>query len=523
MVGNILVVDDDLKVLEILEKTLRKKGHEVSVARDAEEALGHYKNNAPDMVILDIMLPDMDGRDLLQIMRSVPGVEDVPALVLSANSDPEVMVKTLSCGADDFLVKPFSLREFNAKVQKVLGSHRNVRALAERAEELQSEVSKEQASNVQINKELKRQLLATRTLFDVSQELNRLLDLDEMINGLALTLIGELKISSMAILTIQRERDDHFYLQGAKGLEKDRMSDLAIKRNSELARWLMSNPKPQKLKSEKAGWSHKLPDLRLAIFDYVAPVIVKQKLRGMVFTGPRLTKKEFTSYELDMFQSICNSAGIGLDNARLFAELQNTYLSTVKALVSIIEAKDTYTKGHTERVADYAIALGKKMSLTKDDIRDLAFGAVLHDIGKLVVYERILNKPGSLNEAEWEVLKEHPVIGANIIANMDFLSGTSSLVRHHHEQYDGTGYPDGLKADSIPLGARIIAVADSFDAMTTDRSYRKALSRKVALDTLRSKAGSQFDPTVVDRFIELIEVDGFTPRVRNENLAAKKS
>lgn len=521
MVGNILVVDDDLKVLEILEKTLKNKGHAVSIARDAEEALGHYKNNTPDMVVLDIMLPDMDGRDLLKIMRSVPGVEDVPALFLSANSDPDVMVKTLSCGADDFLVKPFSLREFNAKVQKVLGSHRNVRALAERAEELEFEVSKEQASNVQINKELKRQLLAMRTLFDVSQELNRRLDLDEMINGLALTLVGELQISSMAILTILRERDDHFHLQGVKGLEKDRISDLTVKRDSELARWLMSNPRPQRLKSEKAGWSHKLPDLRLAIFDYVAPIIVKQKLRGMVFTGPRLAKKDFTSYDLAMFQSICNSAGIGLDNARLFAELQNTYLSTVKALVSIIEAKDPYTKGHTERVADYAIALGKKMMLTKDDIRDLAFGAVLHDIGKLVVYERILNKPGSLDANEWEVLKEHPVIGANIIANMDFLAGTAPLVRHHHERFDGEGYPDGLKGEDIPMGARIIAVADSYDAMTTDRSYRKALSRKVALDTLRSKAGSQFDLHVVDAFIELIDVDGFVPRARNENVVAK--
>jgi response regulator RpfG family c-di-GMP phosphodiesterase len=517
MSGNILVVDDDPKVLEILEKTLKNKGHDVHVARDAEEALGRYKIRIPDMVILDIVLPDMDGRDLLKIMRSVPGVNDVPALFVSASSDPETMVNALSCGADDFLVKPFSLQEFNAKVHKVLGSYESTRALAERAEELESEVSEKKASNKQINRELKRQLLAMRTLFDISQDLNRRLDLDEMINGFSLTLVGELQLSSLALFTTRRERDDCFYLQGLKGIDRDRMKDLTLKTDSKFAEWVISNPRPQKLvgreNEEQLGI---LPDRRLAVFEYVSPIVVKQELKGIVFVGPRLSEKEFTSSELDMLRSMCNSAGIGLDNARLFRELQNTYLSTVKALVSIIEAKDPYTKGHTERVADYTIALGRKMGLPKDAIRDLAFGAVLHDIGKLVVYERVLNKPGRLSEDEWASLKEHPSIGASIIENMDFLMGTVDLVRHHHEAYDGTGYPDGLAGEQIPLGARIISVADSYDAMTTDRSYRKALSSTVALDSLKAKAGSQYDSEVVKYFVELIEVDRFVPHKRRD-------
>jgi response regulator RpfG family c-di-GMP phosphodiesterase len=519
MPGNILVVDDDPKVLEILEKTLKNKGHDVAVARDAEEALGRYKARMPDMVILDIVLPDMDGRDLLKIMRSVPGVDDVPALFVSANSDPETMVSALNCGADDFLVKPFSLQEFNAKVHKVLGSHESTRALAERAVELESEVSEKRASNEQINRELKRQLLAMRTLFDVSQDLNRRLDLDEMINGFALTLVGELQLSSIALFTIKRERDDCFYLQGVKGMDRDRMSDLTLKTGSEFAEWVMSNPRPQKLVRRKGQkWLEVLPDARLAVFEYVTPIVVKQELKGIVFTGPRLSEKEFTFSELDMLQSMCNSAGIGLDNARLFRELQNTYLSTVKALVSIIEAKDPYTKGHTERVADYTIALGRKMKLSKEAIRDLAFGAVLHDIGKLVVYERVLNKRGRLSDDEWASLKKHPSIGASIIENMDFLMGTVDLVRYHHEAYDGTGYPDGLEGEQIPLGARIISVADSYDAMTTDRSYRKALSSTLALDTLRAKSGSQYDPEVVEYFVELVEVDGFVPHKRADHV-----
>ena len=517
MPGNILVVDDDPKVLEILEKTLKNKGHDVEVARDAEEALGHYKVRIPDMVILDIVLPDMDGRDLLKIMRSVPGVNDVPALFVSADSDPETRVNALHCGADDFLVKPFSLSEFNAKVVKVLGSYESTRALAERAEELETEVTENRANLAQINRELKRKLLTMRTLLDVSQDLNRELDLEEMINGFALTIIGELQTSATALFTIRRERDECFHLQDVKGIDRDGFSDLRLETRSEFAQWLKANPRPQRLLgAESQEAAQLLPDERLAVFEFVSPIVVKRALKGMVFIGPRLTDKEYTASELDILQSICNSAGIGLDNARLFLELQNTYLSTVKALVSIIEAKDPYTRGHTERVADYTVALGRKMRLSKDDIRDLAFGAVLHDIGKLVVYEQVLNKPGRLSDEEWESLKQHPGIGAVIIEKMDFLAGTVDLVRHHHEAFDGSGYPDGLKGEDIPLGARIIAVADSYDAMTTDRSYRKALTSAVALKTLKRRAGKQYDPEVVDYFVELVEVDGFVPQQRRD-------
>ncbi len=523
MAGNILVVDDDPKVLEILEKTLKNKGHDVAVARDAEEALGHYKARMPDMVILDIMLPDMDGRDLLKIMRSVPGVDEVPALFVSANSDPETRVNALNCGADDFLVKPFSLQEFNAKVIKVLGSYESTRALTDRAEELESEVSEKRASNKQVNRELKRQLLAMRTLFDVSQDLNKGLDLDEMVSGFALTVVGELQTSAMALFTVKRERDDSFCFQGGKGIDRDRMSDLTLKTDSEFAQWLKSDPRPQRLvEGKNQEGVRALPDARLATFEYVTAILVKRELKGMVFIGPRLSDKEYMPSELDMLQSLCNSVGIGLDNARLFRELQRTYLSTVKALVSIIEAKDPYTKGHTERVADYTIALGHKMRFPKDALRDLAFGAVLHDIGKLVVYERVLNKPGRLTDDEWESMKQHPSIGAAIIENMEFLAGTAALVRHHHESYDGSGYPDGLEGENIPLGARVISVADSYDAMTTDRSYRKALSSEIALETLKQKAGTQYDAIVVEYFVELIEVDGFVPHKRRDYVVTEE-
>jgi putative two-component system response regulator len=152
------------------------------------------------------------------------------------------------------------------------------------------------------------------------------------------------------------------------------------------------------------------------------------------------------------------------------------------------------------------------MKLSKEEVRSIAFGAVLHDIGKLLVHDRILNKPGRLNDEEADILRKHPEIGAGIIENMEFLAGTVPLVRHHHEWFDGRGYPDGLRGEDIPIGARIIAVTDSFDAMTTHRPYRDALAWATAKDTLLAKSESQFDAEVVRNFIELIEVDGFRPR-----------
>jgi response regulator RpfG family c-di-GMP phosphodiesterase len=513
--GSILVVDDDTKVLEILQKSLSRHGYKVHVATDGEQALDMYRSTDPDMLVLDVILPDMDGREVYRILNNV---DTTPTLFMSASADPEVMDSIFEVGAEDFLMKPFSLREFNLKVNKILGAYQNTRELEETKLALESEVSEQQESVEIANRELKRQLLSMKTLFTVSQDLNRRLDLEEMVNRFALTLVGEIQVANMAVFALPTINAAEYRLVGLKGFDRRRIGNLAIDRESDLIKWLEEcDNGPEKISRRRGDqWLGRLPDVRLAVFEYVTPIVNRQRMNALVFTGPKLTGESYSKGDLRMLTAICSSAGVGMENARLFAELENTYLSTVRALVSIIEAKDAYTKGHTERVADYSVALGTKLNMPREDVRDLAFGAVLHDIGKLLVYERILNKPGDLDAKEWEILKKHPEIGAGIIENMDFLSRTVPLVRHHHERWDGRGYPDGLAGEDIPLGARIIAVADTFDAMTTDRSYRKALHHETALSHMRGKSGEQFDPDVVDAFVELIEKDQFRPRRRRQ-------
>jgi response regulator RpfG family c-di-GMP phosphodiesterase len=515
MTGSILIVDDDAKVLEILGKSLSHRGHEVRTAAAGREALDSCTERVPDVIVLDLVLPDMDGRDVLKAIRTQPGGGSVPVLFLSANGDPDTRVNALTEGAEDYIVKPFSLRELNAKIEMALGRTEKTKSMEAKRIELEDLVEIQEKNALAANKELKKQILSMKTLFAVSQDLNRRLDSDELINGLALSLIGELQVASMAFFELDEDdgNGERLTLHDLKGFDKGKIDDLELPLANEFIQWAKETTRPRKIASKgDSQWSARLPDIRLAAFKYVTPIIVRQELIGLVFTGPKLNGKEYKPFELDLLASLCNSAGTAMEHARLFQQLESTYLSTVKALMSIVEAKDPYTSGHTERVAEYAVALGIKMRLGKKELRDLSFGAVLHDIGKLVVIENVLKKPGNLDNEEWEILKSHPVIGASIIENMEFLSGAVALVRHHHERFDGQGYPDGLKGDDIPLGARIITVADSFDAMTTDRPYRAALSRDVALGTMIAKAGTQFDARVVEKFVELVQDDGFEPR-----------
>jgi HD-GYP domain-containing protein (c-di-GMP phosphodiesterase class II) len=184
-------------------------------------------------------------------------------------------------------------------------------------------------------------------------------------------------------------------------------------------------------------------------------------------------------------------------------ELRESYRATVRALSNAVEARDAYTGKHAERVTAYGIAIAQALGLDTDMQPDLEFGFLLHDVGKVGVPDAILFKPGTLDESEFALIAQHPVIGSEILRDVDFLGEGKLVVRHHHERWDGTGYPDRLAGESIPLAARVFAVADALDALTTDRPYRPASTFRRARQVIRDGAGSQFDPEVVAAYNEL--------------------
>ena len=190
---------------------------------------------------------------------------------------------------------------------------------------------------------------------------------------------------------------------------------------------------------------------------------------------------------------------------KLYIEMRNLYLSTIQALNKTVEAKDPYTSGHANRVEKFAVELAKAYHLPFESIQNLKTASILHDIGKIGIHDEILNKASRLTQEEYQEIMRHPAIGAEIISKVNFLSDITTIVRHHHERYDGKGYPDGLSGEDIPIEAAILTIADSYDAMTSDRPYRTAMTPEEALSELQKNAGTQFHPDLVKVFVSIID------------------
>jgi len=197
------------------------------------------------------------------------------------------------------------------------------------------------------------------------------------------------------------------------------------------------------------------------------------------------------------------TSDIAQENERLVSDLEEMFLGLIKTLSAIIDAKSHWTAGHSEKVTQYALGIGKEMGIDERDLKHLEIAGLLHDIGKIGTYETILDKPGTLTENEKTIIKHHPVKGTEILSSIKQMKDIIPLIRHHHEYYNGGGYPDGLKGEEIPLLARILCVADSVEAMASDRPYRKGMKMDIIIKELKRCSGTQYDPNVVDVFLRL--------------------
>ena len=248
------------------------------------------------------------------------------------------------------------------------------------------------------------------------------------------------------------------------------------------------------------------------------PSYFRDDLLGILFLGQKKNQQEFHRKELDFFAALASDVAMAIRNAQLFQQLQNElnkrqqlFINTTIALAAAIEAKDHYTRGHTSRVTGLCLKIGKKLVEKKGVqfenkfLEQLHIAALLHDIGKIGIPEIILNKKDALTDQEWQKMKQHPRIGANILESIKELKTAIQGVKYHHERYDGKGYPEGLHHGIIPIIAAIIAVADTFDAMTSERPYRSAKSKQDAISEIERASGQQFHPQVVSAFLQLCE------------------
>jgi len=233
-----------------------------------------------------------------------------------------------------------------------------------------------------------------------------------------------------------------------------------------------------------------------------APLLIHEKALGLFAVSGNEKEANFQEEEMSLLYNLALQTAVAIENARLNEDAEKTYFETISALAMAVEAKDQYSRGHLDRVSDYAMRVARKLNLSEEDMKVLRDGARLHDIGKIGILDEVLRKPGPLNPQEWEMMKKHTEIGESIIKPVRSLAKLCDVVRHHHEKLDGTGYPDGLKGDEISVLSRILGVADIFDALTTDRPYRKAMTFEEAKAELSKMKGTKLDPKVVDALLE---------------------
>jgi len=226
--------------------------------------------------------------------------------------------------------------------------------------------------------------------------------------------------------------------------------------------------------------------------------------RDVVFASKRLGVEDHLIKPVDR-QELVTTVRSRLERSQqlMLAELQQAYEASLIMLANAIELRDRYTRGHVERVMNYALRVAERFAWPDSQVSALRFGAILHDIGKIYIRESILSKAGSLTQSEWDEMKQHTVIGAELLKGIPYLAEAIPVIRSHHERWDGLGYPDGLMGESIPMGARIVAVVDCFDAMTTDRIYHAASSPEEAIAEITKGAGNRYDPAVVEVFLSL--------------------
>jgi HD-GYP domain-containing protein (c-di-GMP phosphodiesterase class II) len=301
------------------------------------------------------------------------------------------------------------------------------------------------------------------------------------------------------VLMLLDEEKQELYIKSASGFGES-LKKIRLKVGEGGPGWVAKNKKPLLIpelqKAETQGQKGPfMPPL------LCAPMLYQDKLIGVLAVAGKVTQGNFEDDELLIISNLASQTAVAVENDRLHVDAEETYLETISALALAVEARDPYSRGHLDRVCRYSVKVAEKLGLSQEEIKNIKDAAELHDVGKIGISDEILKKAYDLNSEEIRIMRRHPIIGEGIVKPIRSLSRLCSIIRHHHEWIDGTGYPDGLKGDQIPLEAKILTVTDAFDAMTTDRPYHKGLSIEEAKKELIKYIDIRYDRKVVEAFL----------------------
>ncbi|MEE8151852.1 MAG: HD domain-containing phosphohydrolase [candidate division NC10 bacterium] len=374
--------------------------------------------------------------------------------------------------------------------------------------------------NTRLYSESAKRVKQSSTLMELSAILNSTLQISEVLRLAveAATRLMECEVGSLLLLN---EEGDELVFDVALGERGREVKEVRLKVGEGIAGWVAKTGKSTIVSDvgRDPRFSRRVDARIHFITRNMICVSVKSRdqIIGVLQAINRRTDRLFDAEDQRLFESLARQVGIAIENARLYEQVKQTFFSTAATLAEAIEKRDPYTGGHVRRVVDISLAVGEELGLNPEEKETLHLAAILHDVGKIGIRDVILLKQGPLTPEEFEHIREHPQLGAEILAPIKQLEAVIPVVRYHQERCDGQGYPEGLKGEKIPLASRIIAVADTFDAMTTDRPYRPRLGDEAAIAEIERCAGSQFDPKVVEAFMSAYRAG----RISSEALQAE--
>ncbi len=477
-ISHILVVDDEEYICEVIKELLSNEGYQIQTMCDPQKAIEFIKDQPVDLVLTDLIMGKKSGVDVLnQTMKFHP---DAIVILMTGHPTIENAVAVLKSGAYDYLVKPFSMDTLKAVIKRGLEKQRLYR------------------ENINLKE--------TVSLYKISEAMGSTIRLDFLLNLILETAIKELDADMASVLLLD-EKTKRLTPEASLGVPSEMAKSGLLTGQDNISRWVIKQGRPRVFDKDEIGERFSSHHLRKNVRSVIVhPLMAKGKVIGtLILIRSKGRISPFTTGQLHSLSIIASKAASAIENSRLYEELKESYLETLTTLANAVEARDIYTRGHTERVCYMAELMGSQMGWNEERLWEVKMGGILHDIGKIGVPDAILNKAEALTKDEFEVMKQHPICGAKILEGISFLAPAVPYVLYHHERFDGKGYPYGLRNDRIPIQGRLMAVVDTFDAMTSDRPYRKAKSFKIALKEIRDCAGTQFDPHIAEVFLDAWE------------------
>lgn len=516
--NRVLIIDDDLNICETLKDILSEEGYKITVAGSIGNAKSILDKKFYNIALLDLKFPNGSGLDLLKDIKAFE--KDTAVIVFTGYASMESAIAALNAGAFSYLKKPLNIEELKITIKKAIKGQEislSNKYLLGRFKELSV---KDQLTGLynyryleeRLSSEFKR---AQRYVLPLSVIM---MDIDyfKSINDIYGHQYGDLilKEFGQCLKDFSRVNDIVIRYGGEEFLallpDTNKAGGAVFgERLLEKLTGHVFDSKGKKIKLKISMGLASFPEdgigSQIALMGAADKALSSAKESG----GNRMA----TCAEVTQKQADTGSAGGEKESvqqmkeklAKMEGRVNQTLLESIYAFAKTIEAKDYYTSEHCENMVSIAMEIGKKLDISKKELEDIKHAAMLHDLGKIGIPDKILHKQGKLNEKELKKIKTHPQIGAEIIRSVHFLSEVVPIVLHHHERFDGLGYSGGLKGKDIPLGARIIAVADVYQALVSDRPYRKGYGKKDALKIIEEGSGTQFDPDVVRAFLSVAE------------------